>query len=123
MAGLAAIALIFITGWQIAACEWAYYELREDLRDIAAQNGVRIGLNGADTDDAIRGYVIRRAKEHEIQLQPAQVKVQRTGTAQTQALYLVVDYDQPLKLPGFSFNLHFTADAQGRPVLPVRDGR
>jgi hypothetical protein len=60
LAGLAAIALIFIRGWQIAACEWAYYELREDLRDIAAQNGLRIGLNGADTDDAIRGYVVSR---------------------------------------------------------------
>jgi hypothetical protein len=123
LVGLAAIALIIIAGWQIVACEVANYELREDLRDIAAQNGIRIGLNGPQTDDDIRGFVIGRAKEHTIQLEPAQVKVQRTGTAQAQGLNLAVDYDQPIKLPGFSFTMHFTADAQGKPILPVRDGR
>ena len=92
--GLAAIALIIIAGWQIVACEVANYELREDLRDIAAQNGIRIGLNGPQRDDDIRGFVIGRAKEHTIQLEPAQVKVQRTGTAQAQGLNLAVDYDQ-----------------------------
>ena len=123
LAGLAAIALIIIAGWQVAGCVWANYELREDLRDIAAQNGTRIGLSGPETDDDVRGFVIGRAKEHAIQLEPAQVKVQRTGTAQAQALNLAVDYDEPIKLPGFSFKLHFTAEGQGRPILPVRDGR
>lgn len=114
------IALGVVAGWQIASCEWAYYELREDLRDIAAQNGARIGLNTMDTDDAIRGYVIGRAKQHAIELQPSEVTVQRTGTAEAQGLYVAVDYYQAIKLAGLSFKMHFTADARGRPILPTK---
>ena len=43
-AGLAALALAFVVGWQIASSKLAYYELRADLLDIASQNAVRIGL-------------------------------------------------------------------------------
>ncbi|MGD1211809.1 MAG: hypothetical protein ABR973_10695 [Candidatus Acidiferrales bacterium] len=42
--GLAVLALAIIAGWPIASCELANLELREDLRDLAAQNGARIGL-------------------------------------------------------------------------------
>ncbi len=42
--GLAVLAMAVVAGWPIASCELANLELREDLRDIAAQNAVRIGL-------------------------------------------------------------------------------
>jgi hypothetical protein len=88
-----------------------------------AQNGTRIGLNAPETDDDVWSAFIGRAKERAIQLEPPQVTVQRTGTAEAQGLYLAADYHQTVKLPGFSFNLPFTADARGKPIVSVRDGR
>jgi hypothetical protein len=42
--GLAVLALAVIACWQIGSCELADFELHEDLRDLAAQGGARIGL-------------------------------------------------------------------------------
>lgn len=108
MLGLAALALAFVVGWQIASSELAYYELRADLLDIASQNAVRIGLAPASTDEEIRAAVVRDARKYEIPLKPEQVTVQHTGTAEAPALYLAADYDVHIKLPGYSFTLHFT---------------
>ena len=33
--------------------------------------------------------------------------LQHTGTAEEAALYLAADYDAHIKLPGYSFTLHF----------------
>ena len=52
--------------------------------------------------------VVRAAKEHEIQLEPEQVILHRTGTAEAPILSLAADYNARVKLPGYSFTLHFT---------------
>jgi hypothetical protein len=107
MLGLALLALAFVVGWPIASSELVYFELRADLRDIASQNAVRIGLASASTDEEIRAAVIRDARKYEIQLKPEQVTLQHTGTAEEPALYLAAEYDARIKLPGYSFTLHF----------------
>src|SRR6267378_7865594 len=86
----------------------ANLELREDLRDIAAQNAARIGLAPPSTDEYLRSTVVRAAREHEIRLEPEQVILNRTGTAEAPILYLAADYNVRVKLPGYSFTLHFT---------------
>ena len=108
MLGLAVLALAFVVGWQIASSELAYFELRADLRDIASQNATRIGLAPASTDEEIRAAVVRDARKYEIPLEPEQVTLQHTGTAEAPALYLAARYDVHIKLPGYSFTLHFT---------------
>ncbi|HKV62228.1 MAG TPA: hypothetical protein VJO16_09965 [Candidatus Acidoferrum sp.] len=105
--GLALLALAFAVGWPIASSELAYFELRADLRDIASQNAVRIGLASANTDDEIRAAVVRDARKYEIPLKPDQVTLKHTGTAEEPALYLAASYDVRIKLPGYSFTLHF----------------
>ena len=106
--GLAVLATAVIAGGPIASCELANLELREDLRDIAAQNAARIGLAPPSTDEDLRNTVVRAAKQHEIQLEPEQVILHRTGTAEAPILYLAADYDVRLKLLGYSFTLHLT---------------
>jgi hypothetical protein len=106
--GLAVLALAVVVGWPIASGVLSYFELRADLRDIASQNAVRIGLVPASTDDEIRATVVRDARKYEIQLGPEQVTLQHTGTAEDPTLYLAADYDVHVKLPGYSFTLHFT---------------
>lgn len=108
MLGLAVLALAFVVGWQIGSSELAYFELRADLRDIASQNATRIGLAPASTDEEIRAAVVRDARKYEIPLEPEQVTVQHPGTTEAPALYLVAGYDVHIKLPGYSFTLHFT---------------
>jgi hypothetical protein len=105
--GLAVLALAILAGWQIASCELANLEFREELRDIAAQGGARIGLLSFNTDEELRNAVIREAKKHEIQLAPEQITVERTGTPPAQTIYLSADYRARVALPGCSFTLHF----------------
>jgi hypothetical protein len=105
--GLAVLALAVIAGWQIASCELANLGLREDLRDIASQAGAYIGLVSFNSDEDFRTAVVRAAHSHDIQLEPEQVTVQRTGAVPAQSIYLAVDYKVRVKLPGFSFALHF----------------
>ncbi len=47
-------------------------------------------------------------EEHEIQLEPEQVTVQRTGTDEGPIIYLAADYKVRVKLLGFLFTFHFT---------------
>jgi hypothetical protein len=108
IAGLAVLALAVVAGWPIASCELANFELHEDMRDLAAQIGGRIGLTPWSTDEDLRSAVIRKAKEHEIQLEPGQVTVQRTGSHEAPTIYLAADYKVRVKLLGFSFTFHFT---------------
>jgi hypothetical protein len=106
--GSAFLMLAVIAGWQIASCEWANFELHEDLRDLTSQLGSRYGYVPPSTDEQLRSDVIREAKDHQIELEPSQVTVQRTGTAQAPIIYLAVDYKVRLKLLGCSFTLRFT---------------
>lgn len=97
-----------VAGWQIASGELANFELRDDMRFLAAQLGRRIGLNSPSTDEDLRNEVIRKAQEHEIDLEPEQVTVRRTGTEEEPVIYLAADYNVRVKLLGFSLTLHFT---------------
>jgi hypothetical protein len=105
--GFAVLALAIVAGWQIAACELANAMLREELRDLAAQNAHRMGLAPLKSDEDFRSDVIRLAKAHEIQLEPEQVTVQRSGLERAPTIYLAVDFNARVGLPGFSFTLHF----------------
>jgi hypothetical protein len=96
-----------VVGWQVAASEIANAQLREDLRDVAAQNGAKIGLNSPKTDDEIRAEAIRAAQAYKIDLQPEQVMVQRTGTEQHPVFDVRVEYTRNIGLPGLAFGLHF----------------
>ena len=106
--GLAVLGLAVIAGWQIGSGELANLELQGDLRDLAAQVGTRIGLDPMSTEEELRNAVIRKAQGHDIELEPGQVTVRRTGAADASVVYLAADYRVRVKLPGYSFTLHFT---------------
>jgi hypothetical protein len=108
IAVVAVVVVGAIAGWQIASCELANVELESDLRDIASQAGARIGLETMSTDEELRSAVIHKAGEHDIQLGPEQVTVQRTGSGKDSVIYLAADYQARVNLVLFSFNLHFT---------------
>src|ERR1700724_3997309 len=80
--GSAIFMLTVIAGWQIASSEWANFELYEDLRDLTLQLGSRYGYVPPSTDEQLRSDVICESKDHQLELEPSQMTVQRTGTAQ-----------------------------------------
>lgn len=99
------------TGWQIAACEYANYELKDDLKDVASVGASRIGLAEQQSDDQLRATVVRKAAGHEILLDPAQVTLTRPGKDETQTVFLETKYAARIWLPGFRLVIRLKASS------------
>lgn len=102
--GFLAIIALAYSGFQIAPVEMANYSFTDDLRQIS----MVAGANPHQTDQDILDSVVKKAAEHDIQLTPEQIKLQRIGTPGAPAVYVGVDYSVPVNLPGYSFVLHFS---------------
>lgn len=108
---LLAAAVLFVVvalGWAVGAAEIESVNLREDIRDLAAQGGAQIGLLEPSTDDDIRKTVAHKAQEHGIALQPEQVMVQRTVVGEKSKLHIAAHYTVSVNCWLFSLNLHFS---------------
>jgi ABC-type molybdate transport system substrate-binding protein len=112
VAGLLALVLAVIAGWQTAACELANVELRDDLHDLSSQISARIGLVDFNTDNDFRAAVIRKAERYDIYVQPEQITVLRSGTLKDPIIYLAANYQARVRVLGYSFTLHFTPSSE-----------
>ena len=112
IAGLLIFLLVFSTAWQIASCQLANYELKDDLKDIAAMGGSRIGVMAGSSDDELRETVNRRAAGHDIHLARTQILVQRGGTEENPTVFLVVKYRARIVFPGASLVFHFRSTSE-----------
>jgi hypothetical protein len=106
--GLLLLSLAVAAAWQLASSEIAYLELQSDMRDIAAQVASRIGLEAPNSDEELRNAVVHKASEHDVELAPAQVTVERTGSGKSSAIYLAADYKVRVNLLLYSFTVRFT---------------
>ncbi len=111
--GLLLLALTVSTVWQIAACEIANYEFKDELKDVASQNGARIGLLAQQTDDDLRTTVIHKAADHDIVVARDQILVRRSGTEEDPKVYLAAKYQARVWMPGIYLVFHFTATSRG----------
>jgi hypothetical protein len=109
---LAVLGLVAATGWQIGSAELANANFQEDIRDMASQAGVHMGVVAPLSDEEMVRAVIHKAGEHGIELDPNQITVQRIGDGEKSTMYLAADYRVPVKLLFFSFKLHFTASSR-----------
>lgn len=105
--GVTLVALALIAGWQVVSCELANQAFQEDLQDVAAQGGARVGLLPPSSEEDIRNSIIQKAGTHGIVLQPGQITVEKKGTAEAPFFYVAVDYMACVDLAGLSFGLHF----------------
>ena len=110
--GAAVLGLPALAGWQIASCEISNLELKSDLRDMASQLGSRVGLYSFSKDEELREAVIHKAERYDIELKPEQVTVEHSSANKISNLYLAVDYKEEIKIPGYSFELHFTPNSE-----------
>ncbi|HXJ88796.1 MAG TPA: hypothetical protein VMS18_18395 [Candidatus Binatia bacterium] len=109
--GLLLCALLVSTGWQVAACEYANYELKDDLKDVASLGAARIGLGAQQSDEQLRAAVMRKAAAHDIMLEPEEITITRSGTGETQTVFLAADYRTRVWVPGFRLVIHFMASS------------
>jgi hypothetical protein len=110
--GLCVFALIASTGWQIASCEFNNYLLKDDLKDLAAMNGSKIGLAGPDSDADLRAAVIRKAREHDIYITPDQVVLRWSGSREKPEVFIATKYKARVFIPGFALVIHYTATSK-----------
>lgn len=104
----ALLALAVVVVWQVGSCEVANILLQGDMHDLASQVGVNVTYSSPRSDDDFRTAVVRKAKEHGIDLKPEQVTVQRPDAGGNTPMYLSADYSVTVDLPRYSFVLHFT---------------
>lgn len=113
---IVSILLVFViagsVAWQIGTAEVANTNLRDDMKDMGSQIGTHIGFNPTPSDNDITQSVIRKAREHDIELQPDQITVRRIGEEPRSTFYLAADYTRTVNLLLFSFSLHFTPSSQ-----------
>jgi len=108
--GFLVIIGVIYAGFQVIPPELTNYSFQDDLKQVAVAGGA----NPNKSDEDIRNMVLTKAKEHDIQLAPTQVTVQRITTPGLLAVYVAADYSIPVNLPGYSFNLHFTPSSENK---------
>lgn len=116
---LALVVILAAVGWQTGCVYVQNYEFGSDLRELAAQNEARSGLESVSTEDELKDAVMASAHQHGIQLAPDHLMVHRTLTPATFApngmlevpavlgVSIATEYSAPVNLLGLSFNLHF----------------
>lgn len=130
---IAAVILLLVAlvaGWQIGAAYVENYQFSSDLRDLAVDNNARTGLEAVKTEDELKSAVTASAQQHGIRLAPDRLTVRRTltpatvasnGTIETPSnldISIATDYDAPVHVLVFSFNIHFApASSHSAPML------
>jgi hypothetical protein len=99
-------------GWQVGASELANVELQDDLHDMSAKVGTKIGLSAPKSDDDYRNEVVRRAEQHGIQLQPEEVTIEHHGSGESETIGVAANYAVAVKVARFSFLLHFAPTSE-----------
>ena len=101
--GFLAIAAVVVGLFQVATPMLANYSFADDLKTDAMMDSPNL----QKTDDDVRNDVVRKAKEHDLPIEPKQITVQRINTPGLSAVYVAADYSVTINLPGYSFDMHF----------------
>jgi hypothetical protein len=107
LVGFLVILGVVLALFQVAPPLMANLSFQDDLKTIALVDSNSV----QKTDEDIRGDVMRKVREHELPVDAKQVVVQHLNSPGLAAVYIAVDYTVPVKLPGYSFDMHFNPDS------------
>ena len=107
--GLLLAVLAIAALWPVTASEIGNIELQEDLKDLAAQAGTRVGFQTPKSDAQFREAVVEAAARYGIALEQASVTVERNGETESQTVHLAAEYARPIRIVGIPLSMHFTA--------------
>ncbi|MGA9801921.1 MAG: hypothetical protein WBQ46_01610 [Terriglobales bacterium] len=106
------VAVVTVVG-EVVVAEYTSMLFQDDMRDITAQLGNRVGLSAPTSEEELRENVIRKANGHEIPLDPKQVTAQISGPPGHRVIYIAAAYTVPVNLLVHLFSLHFTPTSTG----------
>lgn len=109
LVGLAILVLAASAGWQMFSAFYGNLELGEDLQDISANIGARVGLSAPSSEDELRSFIIKKAKGRDIHLEPNEVTVNIAGEGKNAVISLAADYQVKINMFVYSFPMHFHA--------------
>jgi hypothetical protein len=87
------------------------YEFEDFIKNEALQS-----TYGNRSENDIRDSVIKHAREYDIELTAAQVKVTRSGLSGTGSLSIEADYSIPVSLPGYTTTLEFHPSTKNKGI-------
>jgi hypothetical protein len=105
---LAVIAVSALLIWQVGSVEIANLLFQGDMRELSLQVGIAATYSSPHTDEEFRAAVIKKARDHGIDLRPEQVTVRRSDEGGNAPMFLSADYVATVDLPRYSFQIHFT---------------
>jgi len=105
--GFVAIGAVILGIFQVAPPIMTNYSFQDDLKTVALMDSA----NFQKTEDQVKDEVVRKAKEHDLPIEPKQVTVQRINTPGMSAIYIAADYSVTISLPGYSFDMHFNPNS------------
>jgi hypothetical protein len=105
--GFLVIAAVFVGLFQVAPPMLANYSFQDDLKTVALMDSPNL----QKTDEDVRTDVLRKAKEHDLPIEPKQITVQRINSPGISAVYVAADYSVMISLPGYSFDMHFNPNS------------
>ena len=87
------------------------YQFEDFIKNEALQS-----TYGNRSENDIRDSVIKHAREYDIELTAAQVKVTRSGLSGTGSLSIEADYSIPVSLPGYTTTLEFHPSTKNKGI-------
>jgi hypothetical protein len=104
---IGALVLSVVMVWQVGSREVENVLLQGDMHDLASQVGVAATYSSPRSDEDFRAAVIRKARDHGIDLRPEQVTVIRPDAGGNTPMFLAADYSVTVDLPHYPFVMHF----------------
>lgn len=105
---MVAVALVCI---KLIPPYFSNYEFEDFIKNEALQS-----TYGSRSETDIRDSVIKHARDYDIELTVAQVKVTRTGINGGGSLSIEADYSVPVSLPGYTTTLEFRPSTKNKGI-------
>jgi len=109
--GVAVMVAVAIVCIKLIPPYFSNYEFEDFIKNEALQS-----TYGNRTESDIRDSVIKHAREYDIQLTVAQVKVTRSGLSGTGSLSIEADYSIPVSFPGYTTTLEFHPSTKNKGI-------
>ena len=109
--GVGMMIMLAIVGFKLVPPYFSNYEFEDSIKNEALQS-----TYGTRSENDIRDSVIKHAREYDIQLTAAQVKVSRSGNSGTGTLSIEANYTVPVNFPGYSTVLEFHPSSSNKGI-------
>ena len=111
MFGVLVMVAVAIVCMKLIPPYFSNYEFEDFIKNEALQS-----TYGNRSENDIRDSVIKHARDYDIQLTAAQVKVTRSGLSGTGSLSIEADYSIPVSLPGYTTSLEFHPSTKNKGI-------